>query len=47
MSGVLVLEVLKNFNFGHRVRFTAVYVVMYVKRANKMHTFFINDLIQL
>jgi len=45
MSGVLVLEVLINFNFWHRVRFTAVCVVTYVIRTNKMHSFFINDLI--
>jgi len=47
MSGVLVLEGLRNFNFGHLVRFTAIYVVTYVIRINKMHKFFINDLIQL
>jgi len=43
MSGVLILEVLRNFDFGHHVRFTAIYVI----RTNKMHTLFINDLIQL
>ena len=45
MSGVLVLEVLRNFNFGDHVRYTAIYVVIYVIRTNKIHTFFINDLI--
>ena len=47
MSGVLVQEGLRNFNFGHCVKFTALYVVTYVIRTNKMHTFFTNDLIQL
>jgi len=43
MSGVLVLKGLRNFNFGHHVRFTAIYVVIYVIRTNKMHAFSIND----
>ena len=45
MSGVLVLEGLRNVNFGHHVRFTAIYAVIYVIITNKMHTFFIKDLI--